>query len=277
MMKPTAKLLLPPSDLSSCVFAAIYRDTRGAALPDADRFNHFPASPLVCVTAVGHGELRFIAGGADRQAAQNAAPSSQQFVLAPQSTPVTSWSPGDVTALTVAFYHDGWLSLGGEAACTTPPAALAPALRHLNHTMCEDLDTAWDLFCDALRLAWKETQPETRFASRRMTDWVHAVMRDAALSSAGRSLRSFERMLKRKSGHTKRALDFFTSFEALQHLVKEHPDHSLAELALAAGYADQSHMGRVVRRATGFSPAKLNQAIAQEEAFWCYRLLGEAS
>lgn len=276
-MKPIAKLLRPPPELSGCVFAAIYRDTRGAALQSADRFNHFPASPLVCVTAVGHGELRLIAGAADWQAARDAAPSSQQFVLAPQNAPVTSWSPGEVTALTVGFYHDAWLSLGGETDCARPPAALAPALHRLNETICEDPEEAWGLFCHALGLVWKQARPGNRFASWTMTEWVRAVMRDAALSSAGRSLRSFERMLKRKSGHTKRALDFFTSFEALQHLVSEHPNRSLAELAQAAGYADQSHMGRVVRRATGFSPAKLNRAIAREEAFWCYRLLGEQS
>ena len=41
------------------------------------------------------------------------------------------------------------------------------------------------------------------------------------------------------------------------------------------GFADQSHMGRAVRRATGFSPARLNRMIESEESFWCYRLLGQ--
>lgn len=51
------------------------------------------------------------------------------------------------------------------------------------------------------------------------------------------------------------------------------PDQSIAEAALAAGYADQSHMGRDIRRLTGFSPARIGILIATEEAFWCYRLL----
>ena len=46
-------------------------------------------------------------------------------------------------------------------------------------------------------------------------------------------------------------------------------------LAGDAGYSDQSHMGRAVRRATGFSPARLNRMIESEESFWCYRLLGQ--
>jgi len=36
-----------------------------------------------------------------------------------------------------------------------------------------------------------------------------------------------------------------------------------------------SHMGRVVRQTTGYSPAQLNRLIETDEAFWCYRLLGE--
>jgi AraC-like DNA-binding protein len=50
---------------------------------------------------------------------------------------------------------------------------------------------------------------------------------------------------------------------------------SAAGLTTEAAFSDQSHMGRAVRRATGFSPAHLNRVIATEEAFWCYRLLGE--
>lgn len=49
----------------------------------------------------------------------------------------------------------------------------------------------------------------------------------------------------------------------------------LSERLAEAGFSDQSHVGRAVRRTTGFSPAKLNRLIQREEAFWCDRLLGE--
>lgn len=36
---------------------------------------------------------------------------------------------------------------------------------------------------------------------------------------------------------------------------------------------DQSHMGREVRRVTGLSPARLDDLMAHDEAFWFYRLM----
>ena len=77
------------------------------------------------------------------------------------------------------------------------------------------------------------------------------------------------------SGHTRRSLDFYSAFEKLHEISRRHSESSLADIAYASGYADQSHMGRVVRRATRFTPARLNRAIQTEEPFWCYRLLGE--
>jgi AraC-like DNA-binding protein len=81
--------------------------------------------------------------------------------------------------------------------------------------------------------------------------------------------------LKRLSGHSRRTLEFHSSFENLHQVSRRHAVEPLAEIATEAGYSDQSHMGRTVRRATGFLPAYLNRAIETQEAFWCYRLLGE--
>jgi AraC-like DNA-binding protein len=70
-------------------------------------------------------------------------------------------------------------------------------------------------------------------------------------------------------------LSFYAAIDDLHRLSIDGRDKPLAQLALEAGYADQSHMGRAVRRATGFSPARLNQRIRTEPAFWYYRLAGE--
>ena len=45
-----------------------------------------------------------------------------------------------------------------------------------------------------------------------------------------------------------------------------------ADIAADEGYADQSHLCRVSRRITGFSPEALRVRIAEDEAFWAYRL-----
>jgi len=47
----------------------------------------------------------------------------------------------------------------------------------------------------------------------------------------------------------------------------------LAATAADAGFADQSHMGRDVRRVTGISPGHLIELMRSEESFGLYRLL----
>lgn len=47
----------------------------------------------------------------------------------------------------------------------------------------------------------------------------------------------------------------------------------LAGLATEAGFADQSHLGREVRRVTGLSPRQLDALMRTDEAFWFYRLM----
>lgn len=45
-----------------------------------------------------------------------------------------------------------------------------------------------------------------------------------------------------------------------------------ADVALDTGYADPSNLCRETRRVTGFAPAELRRRIAEEEAFWIYRM-----
>jgi len=84
-----------------------------------------------------------------------------------------------------------------------------------------------------------------------------------------------QRRVRRWTGQDIQTLNFFARMEDLHQHVTADPDTPPVELAVSAGFADQSHMGRALKRATGFSPVQLNQRIAKDEAFWCYRLLGE--
>ena len=272
-MGPVSRLFLPPPQLSGCVFAAVYRDTRGAGLCDADRVSHFPASPLVSVTRVNCGELRLLSAGGERPERKGARPLPPLFVMGPQDAPISSWAPSDITALSVGIYYDAWRLLGGDAAFSRIPENLADALDR--HASAPDPETGWDAFCDALGKAWAQKRPPSWHDATGIADWARAVVTRAALSGAGRSLRSIERRIKRSGGQTRRTLDFYSAFENLQRFTQRNAGRPLAEIAAETGYADQSHMGRAVRRATGFSPARLNRAIETEEAFWCYRLLGE--
>lgn len=276
-MKPRSVLLLPPKSLSSCIAAAIFRDTRGVFLPKKDRFNYFPASPLVSVTRVIAGEVRIVevVGGVDTR--RTGPPLPSLSVTPSQDRPITSWSPGEVCAVTVSFYPDAWRKFGEAPITADIPDALAAVLNDLGAE--PDPQTGWKKFCDALKPVWDAHRQAGGIpdwpGSDRLSDWSHALFSRIARSAPGRSVRTLERRYKTWTGKTRQHLHHFGAIEDLHRHTVRNPDASLAALASDAGYADQSHMGRSVRRATGFSPAHINRLIETEESFWCYRLLGE--
>lgn len=269
----TARLFLPPLTLAGCVFAAILRDTRGVSLSDADRFNHFPASPLVAVTYVLEGELCLLAADGTVSVLPPVS------VSGPQGGPVTSWSPGPVLAVTVGLYPDAFACLTGslpidlanrtEAGVPAPLSAMSEAW--------QGPDRFWSAFCEGLAPHWAEARAGAAngAAPGWLGDWGRSIAARAALSGPGKSLRAAERRLRRWSGQTRQSLAFFAAIERLHRLAVTNPRVDLAGLAVEAGFSDQSHMGRALRRATGYSPARLNRMIDNEESFWCYRLLGE--
>ncbi|MCB0058245.1 MAG: AraC family transcriptional regulator [Caldilineaceae bacterium] len=270
-MGPKSFLLQPPRALSGCLFAAVVRDTRGIVLSDGDRLNHFPASPLVSVTCVIEGNIRLVPPGGGIEEVRAATPLPRVSVMPPQATPVTSWSPGPVLAIAIGVYPDGWARL---AESHDIPALLERAFVDAKH-----VDAGWARFCTDMTPIWRSVReagtPPDWTGAPRLADWTRALVARAALAGPGRSLRTLERRIRRWSGQTRQSLAFYAAFDDLHRLSVQKKDVPLAQLALDAGYSDQSHMGRAVRRATGFSAARLNRLIETEEAFWCYRLLGE--
>ena len=252
---------------------AIYRDTRGAKLVKMDRFNHFPASPLVSVTIIRHGQLMVVPAGCNKNLLKNLPPLAKTSVTPPTNTPVTSWSPGKIEAITIGFFPDAWLQLGGTPDYASLPDCVKEAIKELR--TCKIPENGWTAFCDMLEPIWSDRRGASWRPVASISDWARSLLSRAVLSGPGQSSRSFERYLKRLSGHTRRTLDFYAAFEKLHQVSTQEPDIAPADIAAKAGYADQSHMGRSVHRATGFSPVFLNRAIQSKEAFWCYRLLGQ--
>jgi AraC-like DNA-binding protein len=279
LSKDTKSLLLyPPKQLAGCIAAGIFRDTRNTSLSDMDRFNYFPASPLISVTYVIDGEIRLVGKADSLDDAKQAIPIAPQSITLPCSQPIISWSPAPVTALTLAFYPDAWQKLGYDLEADIVPADLASALSCFH--ACLNPDRCWAEFGQSFSPHWNKARNVSGSphwaGSDRLADWSrYHLGRLSLVSAAGRSIRTIERQIKRMSGQTKQSLNFYSAIEDLHKLTVISPENSLADIAVEAGFSDQSHMGRAVRRATGFSPAKLNQLIETEEPFWCYRLLGE--
>lgn len=277
-----SRLLLPGPALGACIFAGAERDTRGASLPDADRFNYYPATPMTVVSWIFEGTLHMVEEGGPA-GGPALGPALPRLVFSgPQSRPVASWSPGPVHALSVAFLPEAMGSLLGariEAFVDRilPLAAVAPAGLL---AACESL-FALEALAELLpRLEasllplWRG--PEAGSGAPLMGDWIRSLLVRAAFSKAGSGIRQLQRRVKGWTGQSHRDLQLFARVEEVMLRAGEHRHEAaldLAGLASHAGFADQSHMGREVRRVTGLSPARLDELIARSEAFWFYRLL----
>ena len=274
-MPTKSQLVLPPQSLARCIAGGVMRDTRMVTLSDTDRLNYFPASPLFSITLVFEGEIHLSDDITSLEVLRSLPPIPKCLCLAPRASPHMSWSPGPVMAMTLAFFPDAWLRLGG-ALDGRPPPDIMPALQLLQ---ANPLETAWPKFWQAMTQVWAASDGAALSrdwrGSDRIKDWTYHVLAQLARSGAGRSLRSAQRRLHRWTGQNRKALEFYAKVEDLHRLSKQEPHASPAQLAADAGFADQSHMGRALKRATGFSPVQLNHMISTEESFWCYRLLGE--
>jgi len=278
-----ARLIAPRFSLAGCIFAAIIRDTRSKSLSEADRYNFFPASPLCAVSWFFEGESRLIVDG--WPPGSSALGRLPRFSISgPQSRPMLSWNPGPVFAMTVGFYPDAWQLLTGRSveAIFDQSIAARLAVDGRMATLLEsvfgspgDAQSRFDGLQDALEPVWAAVRPAGFPASHRLQDWTRSVARRAVVSRFGQSARQAQRRIKSLTGATRRSLDGFANVEALYERYLQSPERRLADIAADHGFADQSHMGREVRRVTGLSPARLNAVIATAEPFWVYRLFGE--
>jgi AraC-like DNA-binding protein len=281
-----AQLLLPRPSLAGCVLAAIVRDTRNLPLKPEQRFNFFPASPFCALTWYFEGSGHLLGAVDLKSAPKIGAPLPQLFFSGPHSGPMASWNPGPIEAMTVSFYPEAWAALTGRSAG-----------EYVNKTIPIDSSVEGDLlalcrnvfspgtceerlgrFEDGLEPLWQAARPSGHSASRWLRDWTKALGVRAAVSGAAMSTRQVQRRIKAWTGQSRRDLlahskteHLFENF--LAAMAKGSPDP--ARLAAEAGFADQSHMGRHVRRVTGLPPQKIGGLIETDERFWCYRLLGQ--
>lgn len=90
-------------------------------------------------------------------------------------------------------------------------------------------------------------------------------------SRQGVSVRHFERRFARNFGLSPKQWLRVKRFEA--SLVKLSNDReTLANVAADAGYADQSHMTRDYRRATGFTPSQTKEGMSKDKpGYWAFK------
>ncbi len=280
-----ARLWLPRASLSHCVRAIVSRSTVGLGRdwPPHWHYNHFPASPLCCISwfVAGHADL--LAEGCPAAAHSPAQRLPQVYFSGPVTRPRVSRNSVEghglmlmlqpdalhaLTGLTPADWVNRFEPLGtvlGEPWQALSQAVLAAPDDKTRVTVIEDF----------LAPRWQAARPKAGAADwRHLQDWTRGLALRAASSGVGRSLRQMERRIKGWTGLPMRELRGFGRAEqAFFHtLAQGEGPVRWADVAADVGYADQSHLCRETRRITGFAPAELRQRIADDESFWIYRI-----
>lgn len=279
---PRAALWLPPLSLAGCVRGAMLRDTTGAALEAGQRFNHYPATPLCTLTWWFEGTGETLApGSAANLSSPRSAPEARFLFAGPQTRPTVTWNPGPARGMMLLLMPDALYQLLGLDASgwVDRTAAAREALPGDWLAMGEAVLSAGDAHGglqrveDFLVSRWRAIRGQS--SSPRYLEWAEALALRAATTQAGRSLRQVERRIRAWAGQPLRELRGFgraerAFFDGLA--AADAGDLKWSDVALGAGYFDQSHMNRASRRITGFAPEELRRRIAGDEGFWAYRV-----
>lgn len=276
---PAARLYLPCASLASCVYMGVERDTRGARLDQAQRLNFYPASPLVVISWILHGELRVLNTASAGSVPSWSDPLPSLVFSGPSRAPTISCSPGPVHAVSIALYPEALERLFGVRAIDYLDAVL-PAQQVLPVSVQEILSGVGSEPGEVFEqveavLGRLALGAPAAGASTNLRAWLTALMTRTAFTPVGRGLRQAQRVIKRCAGQSQRDLLLYARVEqAFEMASRLSPSKlPLAAVAAQAGYSDQSHFGREVKRVTGFSPAQFARRLESDEAFWMYRLL----
>ncbi|QTN27023.1 AraC family transcriptional regulator [Rhodoferax sp. AJA081-3] len=286
---PSGTLWQPRASLSACVRASMVRNTLGADHTDAQRVNHFPASPMCSLSWWFSGSSQCLnsppAVAAEGVFGETMPMPGRWVLCGPQTRPVSTWCPGPVHSMMVLVMPDALHALTGlqvsdlidqffDASTILPPDWL-PMLQQVQDA--PDDAQRLQALEEFLEPRWQRYRPSQPLVQQRYSDWVAHLALRAAVSAPGRSLRQLERRIKQWSGLPLRELrvmgrseEAFLMTAALATQTTAKLDW--AQIAVDTGYSDQSHLIRTTRRITGFTPDALGKGIQQQESFWAYRL-----
>lgn len=284
-LAPHTRLYPPSAALYGAVMATICRDIRHVPLTDVQRLSHFPASPIVCLTAYQGFDVGLV----------HETPTGSQWT--PHGTRITLSGSQSVPTAT-------WATTGGRGVMVCFSANVAKALFDVDLFAIQDrFVCAWEhladdwhpflhAFADAdddiasmavldrfLAPRWRALQPERsaltslRLAGQR---WVDGLAFQALEWRRTHSPRQVERRVKAHTGRSLREWQALVKTEGVFFAARDRlaagESFDWAEMAHDEGFADQAHMSRMAKRITGFAPTEFAHRFIEDESFWLYRL-----
>src|SRR5215813_2403018 len=265
----------PRAGLEACIRGFVARRVEGAA--DSEHLSRFPATASCSLSW-------FLEGSAVRVRDEQSTQARIVF-RGPQTRPVVVRHCGPLHMFILLLAPDAlWWLTGARADChlnrICPLAAAldyswqAMALDVLHATTDEDRVKQIEKF---LEPRWYAVRSRNRAVSwgpaQRHGEWSRAAMSRARTLSKGWSRRQLERQMRTMTGWSARALRGLARAEDALLLAAHstQPRVNWASIAAEAGYADQSHLCRELRRYTGFTPQQLWRCVPHEEDLWVYK------
>ncbi|WP_431049710.1 helix-turn-helix domain-containing protein [Roseateles sp. L2-2] len=292
-----ARLHIPPRALEGCLYAYLWRDLsaaneQGDTLTDAQCQSWFPATPLCGLSWTLSGRVRELAvreeGASGRNGDGESGPWLPSSVIGgPRGGPKRFQATSDCRAFMVAIRPEALQAMTGVDLGQLKDRMLPlsfiddPAWQALDAAMlaAPDEQTARRTLEDFLLPRWRAVRDEVLADDpppRGYAGWMQHLALRAIAAGHGRSVRQAERRIKQWSGQSLRALRLVSRAEATFQQVRKLDEDEGAviwsALAQDHGYADQAHLCRETRRLSGFSPEELRRRVAQDEAFWAYRV-----
>lgn len=276
------RLYPTPPALQGAIVAILCRDTRAAALSDAQRLTHFPATPLITLSWF-HG---INAGLVERGPVWRRFP-SDLLLAGSHFHPVVTWAPktgrGGFACLTAdtARALFGIDSAALQDRILPADAVLGPDWKPFLTDLRNAPDDAAVLAALETHLAprWHPVQGRTSTAPTLRQLGRHWVARLAIQAHDWRrqcSPRQVERRIKTLSGRSLRDWQGLVRTEGVFFSARERFDRGeppdWAALAVEEGFSDQAHLTRAVKRITGFAPGEFSARFIADESFWAYRL-----
>ncbi len=266
--------------------AIVSRDMRDVILSEAQRLSHFPASSFICLS--WHDDIAV--GMLERQDKEILWTRFDQDVVisGSQSKPTVYWSTHNgrggmmyftINAAKELFNIDvttiqdrsvcarqllgaSWFAMFDQLVEARDDRTMLEVIKH-------HISSRWDNMHHTSNPA-----QSLQYAGRK---WVGRLALQAKLWHDSRSLRQVQRSIKAMSGRSLREWQLLVStekvfFDVAQDDPKVLNNLDWAALALDAGFSDQAHLTRTVKRITGFPPAEFARRFVEDESFWIYRL-----
>lgn len=273
----------PRPSVAQHIFAGFARDTRARELAPNDRFNFYPAFPFCVLTLFFEGTGFKLNGPAAQTNLQGLTPLPRIYLSGPQTRSSVIWNPSSAVSLSVGLYPATFAALSrcdvSSLVDQTVPLSGIPS-DEIVDTFARALSAgkpraAFDLLQDYIERCQQTGRLSHDDLGRSVQNWVHGIEGKASGVAISLSARQAERRIKKWTGHSRRKLQFYRRAERLleQTLARGRAKPQWSAITYDAGFSDQSHMIRDMRRLTGFSPKSLFGRL-EEEPFWCYRLFG---